>query len=622
MYKLLDKVDCPEDMRSFGTEDLKVLCAELRDYMLNCCSSNPGHVASSLGAVEIITAVHYVFDTPNDSFVLDVGHQAYAHKILTGRKEQFKDIRTAGGLSGFPNREESEYDSFGVGHSSTAISAALGMAEAERIAGSGRKVIALVGDGALTGGLSFEGLNNAGDSKADLLVILNDNDHSIDDIHGGLRNHLMKLSTDARYNKLKDTIWNRLGDRPLRRTIQHLTRRLKSLLIRKSGGDLFEAFGFRYFGPVDGNDIGAVVEVLQKIKGLKGPRIVHCITTKGCGYAPAEKDPTTWHAPGKFNVETGERIGTKYQNSRYQDVFGQTLCDLAEMDGRVVGITPAMASGCGMTEFAQRFPERFFDVGIEEEHAVTFSAGLACRGLRPVCNIYSSFSQRSYDQIIHDVALQKLPVMLCFDRAGLVGEDGATHQGVFDIAAYRSIPGLVISVPRNERELRNLMNSALKHDGPYIIRYPRGTGEGVEWKDMPFEEIETGKAECLREGKRIAVLCCGPVCSMALDVAEELDGEVGVYNFRFVKPFDREMLDALCQKYEYLVTIEDGCLKGGLFSEVSEYVAGLAKGPVVEGVGVPDEFIKHARQSEQREYCGLSAENLRKICKKYLENKK
>ena len=394
------------------------------------------------------------------------------------------------------------------------------------------------------------------------------------------------------------------------------------MLIRKSGGDLFEAFGFRYFGPVDGNDIGAVVEVLQKIKGLKGPRIVHCITTKGCGYAPAEKDPTTWHAPGKFNVETGERIGTKYQNSRYQDVFGQTLCDLAEMDGRVVGITPAMASGCGMTEFAQRFPERFFDVGIEEEHAVTFSAGLACRGLRPVCNIYSSFSQRSYDQIIHDVALQKLPVMLCFDRAGLVGEDGATHQGVFDIAAYRSIPGLVISVPRNERELRNLMNSALKHDGPYIIRYPRGTGEGVEWKDMPFEEIETGKAECLREGKRIAVLCCGPVCSMALDAAEELDGEVGVYNFRFVKPFDLEMLDALCQKYEYLVTIEDGCLKGGLFSEVSEYVARLAKGPIVEGVGVPDEFIKHARQSEQREYCGLSAENLRKICKKYLENKK
>lgn len=626
MHKILDTVQSPDDLKGMSMEQLSELCKEIRDYILECCSQNPGHLASSLGAVEIITAVHHIYNTPEDKFILDVGHQAYAHKILTGRKEAFASIRKAGELSGFPNMAESEYDAFGVGHSSTAISAALGMAEAARIKGENRQIIALVGDGALTGGLSLEGLNNAGDSKANLLVILNDNDHSIDDIHGGLRNHLIKITTDARYNSLKEKIWNGLGDRPLRRSIQMATRRMKSALVRRSGGDLFEAFGFRYFGPVDGNDIIAVVDALKKMKSIKGPKLLHCVTTKGCGYAPAVEDPTTWHAPGKFNVETGERTHVEYEHDRYQDVFGATLCELAELDERVVGITPAMSSGCGMNEFAQRFPNRFFDVGIEEEHAVTFSAGLAASGMRPVCNIYSSFSQRAYDQIIHDVALQGLPVIFCFDRAGLVGEDGATHQGVFDIAAYRSIPGLTICAPKDELELRNLMHTALKSNLPYIIRYPRGIGEGARWKESDVEALHEGKAECISEasseGINIAVITNGPSCYIAKKALLGYEDSVGLYNYRYIKPFDYQTLSHICNKYDVIVTVEDGCLKGGLFSEVCEYVSGLEKKVIVRGVGVPDEFIKHARQSEQRAYCGINSENLRKIFKNYLENKK
>ena len=444
MYELLEKINSPEDLRALPENQLEQLCAELRAYIIECCSVNPGHLASSLGAVELIVGFHYVFDSPSDKIVFDVGHQAYAHKILTGRRERFGTLRTAGGLSGFPSPAESPCDAFAAGHSSTSISAALGLAEAAKLQGLERKVVALIGDGALTGGLAFEGLNNAGSSLADILVLLNDNNQSIDGNTGALHNYLLKVTTSVRYNRIKDKVWRRLGDSRLRSMIQHWLRSFKSWLVGKSGGSLFEAMGFRYFGPIDGNDIKAVVSNLRRLRDMSGPRVLHCCTVKGNGYAPAEADPVTWHAPGKFDPQTGERKTGKRSVARYQDVFGQVLCELAAADLRVVGVTPAMASGCGMTAFAGKYPERFYDVGIEEEHAVTFSAGLAAGGMRPFCNIYSSFSQRAYDQIIHDIALQQLPVVLCFDRAGLVGEDGATHQGAFDIAAYRSIPGTVI----------------------------------------------------------------------------------------------------------------------------------------------------------------------------------
>jgi 1-deoxy-D-xylulose-5-phosphate synthase len=436
---LLDKVNSPADIKGFSIEELKSLCAEIRHYMVECCSTNPGHLASSLGAVELIVGMHYVFDAPKDKLIFDVGHQAYAHKILTGRKELFKKNRMRDGISGFPRRDESEYDAFGVGHSSTSISAALGMAEAARIQGLKEKVIALIGDGALTGGLALEGLNNAGDRKTDLLIILNDNNISIDQNIGALHENLLNITTDPTYNKLKNSIWELIGEGKFRASMQRIVTNAKSILVRNSGGDLFESFGFRYFGPIDGNDISQVIKALKRLKDLHGPRILHTITIKGKGYAPAEVDPTTWHAPGLFNPETGERAASKYKADRYQDVFGEVLLELAKMDKRVVGVTPAMSTGCGMHIFENAMPDRFFDVGIEEEHSVTFSAGMAAEGMRPFCNIYSSFSQRAYDEIIHDVALQNLPVVLCFDRGGLVGEDGATHQGCFDMAAYRSI---------------------------------------------------------------------------------------------------------------------------------------------------------------------------------------
>ena len=623
MYEILDRIESPADIKGLDIAQLRQLCGEIRDYMVDCCSRNPGHLAASLGAVEIIVGAHYVFNAPKDKFVFDVGHQAYAHKILTGRKEAFASMRTSGGISGFPRRSESEYDAFGVGHSSTSISAALGLAEAARMQGRDEKVLAIIGDGALTGGLAFEGLNNTGDSLADLLIILNDNDHSIDDGQGALRKHLLDLTTGQRYNAFKEKVWASLGEGGFRRFLQRWIRSLKSWIVKKSGGDLFESFGIRYFGPIDGNDIASVVETLSKIKDMKGARLVHCITTKGKGYPAAEADPTTWHAPGRFNPATGERLAAKYDRDRYQDVFGKVLCELAGMDGRVVGITPAMASGCGMTAFAEQFPERFFDVGIEEEHAVTFSAGLAAGGMKPFCNIYSAFAQRAYDQVIHDVALQKLPVVLCLDRAGLVGEDGDTHNGMFDLAAYRSIPNTIVSAPKDELELKQLMYSALRHtEGPYIIRYPRGMGEGTEWKDAGYEEIPLGQAEKLAEGSDVAVICIGPVVYRAMEAARDFPGKVGVYNFRFIKPLDTSMLSAIAARYHTVITVEDGTLAGGLFGAVSEFMSANGFKGVVEGIGAPDRFIEHARQSEQRELCGLSAENIRKNLKKFLENTK
>lgn len=620
MYELLDKIDSPADLKGLSLEELGKLCGEIRRYILECCAVNPGHVASSLGAVELIVGFHYVFDSPNDKIVFDVGHQAYAHKIITGRREAFRQNRTRGGLSGFPTRLESPHDAFGAGHSSTSISAALGLAEAARLQGRKERVVALIGDGALTGGLAFEGCNNTGSSGADLLVILNDNNQSIDGNLGALHNHLLKLTTSMRYNRLKDQVWRKLGESRVRRAIQNWTRKIKSWTVSPTGGDLFEALGFRYFGPIDGNDIASVVNTLRKLSSISGPRILHCYTVKGKGYEAAEKDPVTWHAPGKFNPETGERLACPRTVARYQDVFGQVLCDLAERDSRVIGITPAMASGCGMTEFGRRFPDRFFDVGIEEEHAATFSAGLAAGGMRPFCNIYSSFSQRAYDEIIHDIALQHLPVVLCFDRAGLVGEDGATHQGAFDLAAYRSIPGTTIAAPRNELELKQLMFTALQQEeGPFIIRYPRGNGEGVEWKDAEFEPVPIGKAIELKAGGEIAVVGTGPAVNRALEAAEAFGDKVAVYHFPFVKPLDTEALEKIAGKFGRIVTVEDGALAGGLFGAVSEFITRRGCKARIIPVGIGDEFIAQASQAQQRKDWGLDKEGLEKIFQKFLE---
>ena len=481
-YRLLDKVDSPKDIKNFSIEELRELCAEIRHYMIECCSVNPGHLGSSLGAVELMVGMHYVYDTPDDKLVFDVGHQAYAHKIITGRREAFRQNRTKDGISGFPKRSESIYDAFGAGHSSTSISAALGFAEAAKLQGLAHKAVALIGDGSLTGGLALEGLNNAGVSKTDMLVILNDNNISIDKNIGGLHEYLLRITTAPGYNKAKKRIWDRLGDGCVRKAVQKVVATTKSYLVRNSGGHLFQAMGFRYFGPIDGNDIVQVVETLKKLKEISGPLMLHVMTKKGKGYAPAEEDQTTWHAPGIFDPETGMRQKSKKGESRYQDVFGEVLLEMARKDDKIVGITPAMASGCGMNILAKEMPERFYDVGIEEEHAVTFSAGLAAGGLKPFCNIYSSFSQRAFDQIFHDVALQELPVVLCLDRSGIVGEDGATHHGCYDMAAYRTLPGVTIAAPKDETELKNMMYTAsLAKEGPFIIRYPRGYGEGTEW---------------------------------------------------------------------------------------------------------------------------------------------
>ena len=615
MDHLLDQVNFPQDIRGFDTEQLRKLCAEIRAYMLDCCSRNPGHVASSLGAVELIVGLHYIYDTPKDKIVFDVGHQAYAHKILTGRKEAFRGNRTAGGISGFPRMEESPYDAFGAGHASTSVSAALGLAEAARRQGRDEKVVALIGDGALTGGLAFEGLNNAGDSETDLLVILNDNNQSIDGNLGGLHNHLLKLTTNPAYNRMKDRVWHSLGETRTRNFFQRWIRSLKSWAVRQTGGDLFESLGFRYFGPIAGNDIEAVTRALSKLRDMKGPRLLHCYTLKGKGFAPAEEDPTVWHSPGKFDPETGVIVPSPHPRDRYQDVFGRTLLDLAKKDPRVVGITPAMASGCGMGLLAREMPDRFFDVGIEEEHAVTFSAGLAAGGMRPFCNIYSSFSQRAYDQVIHDLALQELPVVLCLDRAGLVGEDGATHHGVFDLAAYRSVPGTTILAPRDERELRDAMYTALQQDkGPFIIRYPRGMGEGAPWKDEPFEALPPGKGACLQEGSRIAVLTLGPMAYRALEAAAAFEKEghpaPAVFDMRYLKPLDTGLLDAVASRFGRIITVEDGSLKGGLYGAVCEYLAARDAHTTVRGIGIPDRFIPQARQDEERRDCGLDAEGI------------
>ena len=623
-YRLLDKVDSPSDIKDFSIEDLRELCAEIRHYMIECCSVNPGHLGSSLGAVELIIGLHYVYDAPADKLVYDVGHQAYAHKIITGRREAFRKNRMKDGISGFPKRSESPYDAFGAGHSSTSISAALGFAEASKLQGLGEKVVALIGDGSLTGGLALEGLNNAGAAKSDILVVLNDNNISIDRNIGALHEYLLDITTNPRYNRAKKQVWDRLGDGWFRKRVQKFVISAKSSLVRHSGGDLFESMGFRYFGPIDGNDIEQVVKTLKKLKEIEGPKLLHTLTTKGKGYAPAEENQTVWHAPGIFDPETGERIKSSKGESRYQDVFGTVLVELAKMNPKVVGITPAMASGCGMNMLAEAMPERFYDVGIEEEHAVTFAAGLAAGGLKPFCNIYSSFSHRAFDQIFHDVALQDLPVVLCLDRGGIVGQDGATHHGCYDMSIYRSIPGAVIAAPRNEIELKDMMYSGMEYPGgPYIIRYPRGYGEGVDWQNHEFQKIEEGKGEKMMDGEEIAVIAAGPVANRAEEAALKLKEKTGknpaIYNIRYIKPVDTDLLAEICGKFSRIITVEDGTVIGGLYGAVTEFVSAQDKPLPVKAVAIPDRYLSQGTQQELKQECGLTTEELERIFAKEFE---
>ena len=616
MYPLLDTINSPADLKSLTTAQLEQLCAEIREYIVECCAKNPGHLGSSLGAVEIAVALHKVFDAPLDKIVWDVGHQAYAHKIITGRREAFRQNRTKGGLSGFPRRDESPYDAFGAGHASTSISAAFGMAVADRLSGIKANHIAVIGDGAMSGGLAFEGLNNAGIDGSNLLVILNDNRISIDVPTGAMHRHLLRITSGVRYNRIKRNVWQRLGEGRFRDFLQALTRTTKKFLLHDSDTvSMFDSLGFRYFGPVDGNNLSQVISMLNRLKNIDGPKILHLITVKGKGYTPAEENPEVWHAPGRFDPETGRQSKSKGGADRYQTVFGETVTELAESDSRIVGITPAMLRGSSLDIMKERFPDRVFDVGIAEGHAVTFSAGLAAAGMLPVCNIYSTFMQRAWDNVIHDVALQHLKVIFCLDRAGLVGEDGATHQGVFDLAAFRSVPGVAIAAPRNESELRNLLYSAtLDKYPPIIIRYPRGAGEGEPWRGVPFSEIPLGKAVLLNEGSRVAILSVGPVAGKCARAVAEAKARLGTdilhYVMRFLKPLDKDALEDACRKASAIVTVEDGTILGGLHGAVSEYVCENHPGIKVSPVGVPDRFIEQASVQEQYAECEMGWENI------------
>ncbi len=624
----LDRIDSPADLRRLAIDELPAYCAELREFIIREVSTNPGHLGSSLGAVELAVAIHYVYNTPNDKLVWDVGHQAYAHKIITGRRDRFHTNRKLGGISGFPKMSESPFDAFGAGHSSISISAALGLLRGMQTeTGGGAKCVAVIGDGAMTGGLAFEGLNNAGaDPGNDLLVVLNDNRISIDPNVGALKEALLEISTSRHYNWFKDTTWRALDRTPrLRRMIQKIVNGAKSFFLHQS--NLFESFNFRYFGPVDGNDVVALVRALRDLRSLPGPKLLHTLTVKGKGYAPAERDQTEWHAPGKFDPETGERFAAAkaesgMQTLRFQEVFGHTLVELAEADERIVGITPAMPTGCSMSLLMERMPDRAYDVGIAEGHAVTFSAGLAAAGRVPFCNIYSSFMQRAVDNIIHDAALQRLPVVLCLDRAGLVGEDGATHHGAFDLSLLRGIPELTIAAPIDAMELRNLMYTAtLANNGMWVIRYPRGGAFAAgEVLGAPFSRIEVGKGRVLNEPENanVAILSIGAIGLEAAKAVEALAGEgiaVAHYDLRFAKPLDEELLLRIATRgYRRVVTVEDGVIAGGVGSAVLEFLSDRNQlgGAVREVVrlGLPDRFVEHGAVGELRRACGIDAESL------------
>ena len=620
-YKYLYNIDSPVDLKSVSKNELQNVCDELRQFIIDEVSKNPGHLGSSLGVVELTVALHYVFNTPYDRIVWDVGHQAYGHKILTGRRDVFHTNRQFKGISGFPKPSESEYDAFGVGHSSTAISAALGMSVASLKKNENRQVVAVVGDGAMTGGLAFEGLNNTSMDENNLLIILNDNQMAIDPIHGGFTQYLIDITTSQTYNRIRYKGYNllkRLGlisDKGKKRIIS-FNNTVKAALTRQH--NIFEGLNIRYFGPVDGHDVDGLVKILNDIKDFKGPKVLHCITKKGKGYEPAEKSMTEWHAPGKFCVETGERkvvVPSEPTPPLYQDVFGETLLEFARRDERIIAITPAMPSGCSMTIMQKEIPERVFDVGIAEGHAVTFSAGLAKDGMIPFCNIYSSFMQRAYDNVIHDVALQKLPVIFCMDRAGLVGSDGATHHGAFDLAYMRCIPNMTIAAPRNEIELRNLMFTALEYrKGPFAIRYPRGKGVLTDWRNE-MQPVAIGKGERLKDGQDLAVITIGTMANNAAKAIEavEKDGvSIAHYDIRFLKPIDAEILHEAAKRFKKIITIEDGTINGGFGSAVLEFMSDNNYQVHVKRLGIPDEFIEHGTPEELYEMIGLHPEGIEK----------
>ena len=620
-FNLLNKINYPDDLRKLKEEQLPQLCKELRDDILKELSVNPGHMASSMGAIELTVALHYVFNTPEDRLVWDVGHQAYGHKILTGRKDRFYTNRKLHGIMPFPSPLESEYDSFVCGHASNSISAALGMAVAAKKTGNGKRhVVAIIGDGAMSGGLAFEGLNNVSTTPNDMLIILNDNNMSIDRSVGGLKQALLKLNTNETYNNVRFKLskWlNAKGylDEDRRKGIIRLNNALKSAISHQQ--NIFEGLNIRYFGPFDGHNVIELVRVLRQLKDMKGPKLLHLHTIKGHGYAPAEKAATIWHAPGKFNINTGERITDDETGipPKYQTVFGETLLELAKANPNIIGVTPAMPTGCSMNILMKAMPDRAFDVGIAEGHAVTFSAGMAKEGLQPFCNIYSSFAQRAYDNIIHDVAILRLPVVLCLDRAGLVGEDGATHHGAFDIAALRLIPNLTIASPMNEHELRNLMYTAqLKDKGPFVIRYPRGHGVLTDWRNK-FEEIEVGTGRKLKDGDTMAVMSVGPignnVAKAIENVEKECDGiTVAHYDMRFIKPLDEKLLTEAASKFKYIITVEDGVRKGGFGSAVLEWLSDNNYTTHVTRLGLPDKFVEQGTVSELQHITGIDTDSI------------
>ena len=620
MAGFLENIDYPSDLKKIKEKDLPSVCAELRELIIREASCNPGHFGASMGVIDLTVALHYVFNTPYDKLIWDVGHQAYGHKILTGRRKQFHSNRKYKGLSGFPNMSESEYDAFGVGHSSTSISAALGIAVSARLNGeTDRKVVAIIGDGSMTGGMAFEGLNNSGGTDADILVVLNDNNMSIDANVGGISRYFVRMQTSRAYNRLRSGVWKVLKHfrSPGQNMIWFLRKNqhaMKSMVANES--NLFESLGIRYFGPVDGHDVIALTRIFNHIKEIPGPKLLHVLTKKGKGYIPAENDATKWHAPGKFDVETGEIfIDSESQSKipKYQNVFGQTLLELARMNENIVGITPAMPSGCSMNILMDAMPERAFDVGIAEPHAVTFAAGMAVAGKVPFVNIYSSFMQRSYDQIIHDVALQNLNVVFCMDRGGLVGADGATHHGVFDLAFMRSIPNMTVTAPMDEIELRNLMyTSQLPNKGPFAIRYPRGVGRHKEWK-VDFTEIPVGKGRKIVDGENVAILSIGHPGNFVTKALKILNAEnitPAHYDMRFVKPIDKELLDEVATRFENIITVEDGVIDGGFGSAVLEYFATKGYKKSVVRLGVPDRFVEHGTQPELYRECGFDAEGI------------
>lgn len=629
--KLLAQINSPDDLKKLDQAQLVQLCEELRHFIIDNVSVYGGHFGASLGVVELTVALHYVFNTPTDQLVWDVGHQAYGHKILTGRKDQFHTNRLYGGLSGFPKRKESEYDAFGVGHSSTSVSAALGMAVASKYLNHPeRQHIAVIGDGAMTGGIAFEGMNHAGVSDSNLLIILNDNCMSIDPNVGALKDYLTDITTSRAYNKLKDEVWNMLGKlsnfgKSAQEIVSKVENGIKSTLLSQS--NFFESLNLRYFGPVDGHDVNHMVNVLNDLKNIQGPKILHCITVKGKGYGPAEKgNATTWHAPGTFDKISGEIHKKTYdvpQAPKYQDVFGHTLVELARLNDKIMGITPAMPSGSSLNIMMKEMPDRAFDVGIAEQHAVTFSAGLATQGLIPFCNIYSSFMQRAFDQVVHDVCIQNLQVNFCLDRAGFAGADGPTHHGAYDIAYFRCLPNIIVAAPMNEAELRNLMYTAqLPREGQaFSIRYPRGQGVMPNWRTA-FEEIKIGTGRKLREGNELAILSIGHIGNYAEEVCERMakhNIHIGLYDMRFVKPLDEALLHEVFANYKKVITLEDGCLPGGFGSAILEFMADNNYQAEVRRIGIPDQIIEHGEQIELHRECGMDPDGIERAVVQLLE---